>query len=115
MNYFREDEFNMDGKPCFEFMNPVILSAIDELRHIVGKPFRINSSYRDKKYNEYVGGSKHSQHLLGNAVDISTRGMNAEDKANLVREALNKGLSVGIYKTFIHLDCRASQSVLWWG
>jgi len=113
MQYFKEKEFTMGGEPCFDKMNPVLLKELDCLREYVGKSFIITSSYRDKEYNKKVNGHKNSQHILGNAVDLSTEHFKGKHKARLVSMALNSGLSVGVSKNFIHIDCRNTGSVVW--
>jgi uncharacterized protein YcbK (DUF882 family) len=113
MRYFKEEEFKMGTEVVFDKMNPTIITYLDTLRQYVNRSFTITSSYRDKEYNESVGGSSRSQHLNGNAVDISVNGWSGVDRAELVKIALNLGLSVGIAKTFIHVDCRASEQVIW--
>lgn len=115
MKYFKESEFNMGGEPCFDKMNPRILGALSTLRGYVNKPFIVKSSYRGEEYNELVGGSKNSQHLLGNAADISTVGWTGADKYNFITCATDLGLSIGIYKTFFHVDCRNTTPVMWTG
>ena len=113
MKYFKENEFKMGREPCFNKMNPYLIAQLDYLRKSVGKPFVITSSFRSEKYNKTTGGSKSSQHLLGNAVDISTKGFTGKDKACLVLRALDLELSVGVSKNFIHIDCRNTGSSLW--
>jgi len=113
MDYFKEREFNMGGEPCFDMMDSTILMSLDILRELVKRPFTITSSYRSISYNKKVGGAKHSQHRTGKAVDVSTYGWSSVDKAKLVLEALKMDLSVGIAKSFIHIDCRAGKPKIW--
>jgi hypothetical protein len=49
------------------------------LRTVYGKPIRVNSGYRCPKLNKAVGGSATSQHVLGQAADI-TGGNKSENK-----------------------------------
>jgi len=113
MKYFKESEFTMGGEPCFDKMNPILIEQLEYFRGFVKKPFVITSSYRTKEYNKKIGGAKKSQHLLGNAVDISTKGWGGKHKANLVYIAISNGLSVGVSKNFIHIDYRKADSSLW--
>ena len=115
MKYFKEKEFNMGGEIVFDKMNPVLLKALDEIREEVKNYLIINSSYRSAEYNKLIGGSERSQHLLGNAVDLKTTHLTGIEKYRLIKSAMEKGLSIGIYKTFIHIDCRNTQSVMWTG
>jgi hypothetical protein len=48
--------------------------VLQPLRNLYGKPIHINSGYRSEALNRAVGGSVNSQHILGQAVDISVGG-----------------------------------------
>jgi hypothetical protein len=60
-------------------MRKVAEECFEPLREWYGKPIRINSFYRSPDLNKAVGGSKTSQHTLGQAIDISA-GSNNENK-----------------------------------
>ena len=44
--------------------------VFEPLRNHFGVPIRVNSFFRSKKLNARVGGSKRSQHIKGQAIDI---------------------------------------------
>lgn len=115
MKHFKEEEFNMGGVPCFDKMNPNLIHELDLLRGYVNIPFKITSSYRDEEYNRSVGGGDNSQHLLGNAIDISTIGWTGVNKHEFLSRATEMNLSIGIYDTFFHIDYRNSRPVIWVG
>lgn len=50
----------------------LVENILDPLRSKYGKPIIVNSGFRNSKLNKLVGGSKTSQHLTGQAVDIQT-------------------------------------------
>lgn len=54
-------------------------NVLDPLREWYGKPITVNSGYRSPKLNTAVGGSKTSQHMKGEAADI-TAGSKEENK-----------------------------------
>ncbi|ABR46757.1 Peptidase M15A [Alkaliphilus metalliredigens QYMF] len=89
-----------------------VLKKLQELREQTGRPVLINSGYRTPSYNQQVGGSPRSQHLLGKAADIMVPGMELESLAR-VAEGIGFG-GIGIYRTFIHVDVR-SEKVRWKG
>jgi len=91
------------------------IDLIQELRDELNIRFRVNSFYRCKSHNQKVGGGTNSQHLYGRAMDISTEGWKWSQRAKLVKGALNKGLSVGIYRSFVHVDNRIGEQLLWYG
>lgn len=51
----------------------LIENVLDPLRESFGKPIYVNSGYRSKTLNTIVGGSITSQHLTGQAADITAR------------------------------------------
>lgn len=59
--------------------SPILQRNLEELRALLniirflhGKPIIINSWYRDQEHNKMVGGSATSQHLKGEAADITS-------------------------------------------
>jgi len=84
------------------------------LRDRVGVPFRITSGFRCTRHNEEIGGFPRSQHLAGNACDISTLGWKSEDLYRLLQEAITVGFKgIGIGYDFVHLDCRTGNPKMW--
>lgn len=107
MRYFQELEFKMGNEIVFDKMNTDFLELLDNLRECVSEPLHINSSYRSKTYNDLIGGSKNSQHLTGNAVDLHCD--NGTLRLKIIENALAIGLTVGIAKNFVHIDNRLKQ------
>jgi len=74
---------NIDNKPSQEIINALrdtCIKVIEPLRIAIGKPIRITSGYRSKELNKAIsGGSKTSQHCLGQAVDMQVNGVATED------------------------------------
>lgn len=54
-------------------LNPTLRRIIGEVAASFG-PVTVNSTCRGREHNARVGGSKHSQHLTGNAVDFRIAG-----------------------------------------
>lgn len=50
----------------------LVANVLDPIREIYGKPITVNCGYRSPKVNEAVGGVSNSQHLKGEAADITT-------------------------------------------
>lgn len=95
--------------PCCKKANfdPKLLELLQSLRDKVGFALTINSGYRCEKHNKEIGGSPHSQHLLGKAVDLSIKNLNGEQKHALLNAAFAQGFTgVGIYSNFLHFDVR---------
>ena len=56
-----------------EQLKPIALytaQRMEEVRSLLGKPIPISSWYRSPRLNAYIGGDKHSQHLIAQAVDF---------------------------------------------
>lgn len=81
---------------------PAALERLDQLR--VELPgVRINCGYRCPVHNARVGGAPLSQHKLGSAFDISTRGRYSRE--DVVKAAKSVGFTgFGLYNTFVHVD-----------
>lgn len=70
---------NTPSKDIEAKLQKLIEAVLDLLREWYGKPIRVNSGYRCEALNEAIGGSKTSQHCLGEAADI-TAGSKEENK-----------------------------------
>lgn len=52
-------------------LNDLVINVLDPLREAYGKPIRVTSGYRCPRLNEAVKGVKNSQHMKGQAADIT--------------------------------------------
>lgn len=100
-------------------------NALLDLRMSFGQPMKVNSCCRTLEHNRRVGGSTRSFHLTeGNplcsggtcAIDIAV----PDDSYRylLMDRAIRSGWSVGVYRTFLHLDLRQRYGQApksWWG
>ena len=73
----------------------------------------INSAYRTPEHNKSVGGVDNSQHLKGDAADVSLNNLpyDADSMEGIAEEIGFNG--IGKYNTFIHLDVRPSGQARW--
>ncbi len=94
----------------------VALAAMFEaVRARVGKPLRILSAYRTPEHNRRVGGARYSQHVEGQALDLKPpQGWTVAKLADVVREEPTV-VGLGVYPTFVHVDCRPGRRVVWRG
>ena len=83
------------------------------LRKKWGNPMIVTSCCRSKDHNSKVGGSPRSFHVYDHpyyntggtcAIDISCT--NSATRGQLIHLAWQEGWSIGVNKTFIHLDYR---------
>lgn len=70
---------NTPDADTLENLQFLVDNVLQPLRDMYGRPITVNSGYRCPKLNKAVGGSKTSQHMVGQAADI-TGGSKAENK-----------------------------------
>lgn len=58
----------------------LIEAVLDPLREWYGKPIIVNSGYRCEALNKAIGGAKSSQHMLGEAADITVGSKEENEK-----------------------------------
>ncbi len=63
---------NTPGEDVIANLTALVDNVLDPLREAYGKPITVNSGYRSTLLNRAVGGSTKSQHLRGEAADITT-------------------------------------------
>lgn len=63
---------NVPGENERESLEVLVLALLDPLREIWGAPIYVNSGYRSPELNKAVGGVSNSQHMKGQAADITT-------------------------------------------
>lgn len=75
----------------------------------------VNSAHRSAAHNAAVGGARGSQHVQGNAMDLATRGMTDQQKADALNAAMVGGATgIGAYASgALHVDTRATPAT--WG
>jgi uncharacterized protein YcbK (DUF882 family) len=95
---------------CAEtLVNEKLVQALQTLRDKLDRTVKIVSGYRCPKHNKAVGGAPGSQHLLGNAADISVQHITPGDLYDLVITIpafANGGIGVG--HGIFHVDVRSS-------
>jgi hypothetical protein len=97
----KSPEFTMDIQRRLE----LLAGRLQELRDEFGKPIYVTSGFRDTEHNERVGGATNSQHLLGNAADITSSDL--DNLWKIIKETWHYGW-INYYRTrnFIHVDIR---------
>jgi len=110
--FFRLEEFNCTHTNRNE-MDHEFLVNLDELREKVGFPFRITSGYRDATHPAEARKAEPGTgtHCQGIAADIAVS--NGFERMNIVHEAIKMGFSIGVARTFVHVDDRKTTPVMW--
>lgn len=107
---FKVAEFRCkDGSDEVKIDSDLVV-LLQQIRDYFAKPITINSAYRTASYNAQVGGSSHSQHVLGKAADIVVQGLTPLALAQYVEFTAAGG--IGLYTTFTHVDTRSNR-VCW--
>ncbi len=99
---FRPEEIASkgDGSILIHFSS---LDKLQAARTLAGKPFHINSGYRDPVYNARVGGAADSMHKKGQAFDISLAGFSKPELHGYLIKTGFTGFGLH-YSSFIHAD-----------
>lgn len=104
--HFTREEFACHDGCGFDTVNSELLDMLENLRKHFGKPIIINCGCRCDKHNAAVGGKPKSQHLLGNAADITVPGMTPKQVQDAFEKIYPKQHGMGRYPKFTHVDCR---------
>lgn len=66
--------------------------------------FSVTSAFRTKEQNDACNGSKNSQHLTGDAVDLKPVGFSVDDFILLVKNSSFTFDQLIKYRTFVHIS-----------
>lgn len=106
---FKVSEFACKDGSDVILINPYLIEVLEKIRNHFGKNIRINSGYRTPSYNSGLRSksknvAKTSQHMFGNAADITISGVTPKEIYNFVNSFHEGGL--GLYRNFVHVDVR---------
>ena len=62
---------NTPDQTTIEHLKALVSQILDPMRVFWGSPLYVNSGYRSRAVNAAVGGARNSQHVTGDAVDIT--------------------------------------------
>lgn len=83
----------IDNTPTDEIVTNLVAlceNVLEPLREIAKAPIKILSGYRCLELNTAVGGSKESQHMLGQAADLRIANQTVRDSFELIKGSLLK-------------------------
>lgn len=109
--HFHTSEFHCkDGtRVPHEYIPNVVYVALqlERLRYYLGNiTIHINSAYRSEKYNADVAGSRTSNHLTANAVDIRQQKYSNKEFYEKIKNSINNGVipagELIYYNNFVH-------------
>lgn len=80
---------NTPSQLVIDNLTALVDNVLDPLREAWGKPFKVNSGYRCRALNKAVGGVPASQHMLGQAADITGGSQEANRELYSLLKRLN--------------------------
>lgn len=84
-------------------MNPELMKFVEWLlRHNVH--FIVTSAFRTESQNEACNGSKTSQHLTGDAIDLKPINLSVDDFLSMIKGSPFKFDQLIKYRTFVHIS-----------
>lgn len=78
---------NMPDINSLDNMLNLIVNLLQPLRDKLKKPIIITSGYRCKELNDKIGGAANSQHLKGQAADITVSNMSTAELFNFIKSS----------------------------
>lgn len=87
-----------------ENIEALVEAVLDPAREKFGKPITVNSGYRCPRHNAAVGGVPNSQHMRGEAADVSAGSAQASREVGKIIEQLGKFDQLIYYPTFVHVS-----------
>ena len=108
--FFKLEDFDCQETGENE-MDVEFIKGLDHLRQTCGFPFVITSGFRSLEHSVEKKKSKGGTHTMGIAADIRVSG--GAQRMAIVKHASSLGMSVGVAKTFVHVDSRKSEQMCW--
>lgn len=109
--HFRVREFASKDGADKVLIDDDLVKLLENIREAAGgKAITINSGYRSPEHNKAVGGVSKSQHVKGTAADIVVADTDPLTVGQIAEYFLNTKGGIGVYKSFTHVDTRATRS-----
>lgn len=107
------EKYNINNKITKDLIRnnikELVFNVLQPLRDKINKPINISSGYRCLKLNEKVGGVPTSQHVMGQAADITVDDMTSYEIASVIIEMGLPFDQMGLYDDFIHISVSSRQ------
>tara|TARA_R100001369_G_scaffold11161_1_gene24536 strand:+ start:399 stop:737 length:339 start_codon:yes stop_codon:yes gene_type:complete len=110
MKYFKIEEFDCQ-ETGENAMDTGFLKVLEHLREVCDFPFTVTSGYRSKDHSIEKAKQNPGTHAQGIAADIKVSG--GAQRMAIVKHASALGMSVGVAKTFVHVDTRKTPAMCW--
>ena len=106
---FSREEFACKCGCGQDLVDAELITVLERLREWADAPITITSGNRCQIYNNKIGGSPSSQHLLSKAADIQVKGFTPREVYNILNRWYSDAYGIGQYITFVHIDVRAKK------
>lgn len=70
---------NTPDAAAVEALRRLCFNVLEPMRQLLGVPIFVNSGYRSAQVNRAVGGAAKSQHVKGEAADLSFKGLTVQE------------------------------------
>lgn len=84
-------------------MNPELMNFVEWLLHR-NVHFAVTSAFRTKEQNDACNGSRNSQHLTGDAIDLKPFELSIDEFISMIKDSSFKFDQLIKYRTFIHIS-----------
>lgn len=111
---FSKSEFSCHCGCGADSVSSELVNCLQLLRDDLNEPIHVLSGVRCEFHNHKVGGTRHSQHILGNAADIYINGITPAKLYQYLDGNDDKfgigGLGLYIEQGFVHVDVRKERA-----
>ncbi len=104
--YFKRAEFACKCGCGADTVDAELLRIVTDVREYFEESVIIRSGMRCPRHNGEIGGSRHSQHLLGKAADITVENVHADVVADYLQQTYPEQYGIGRYNGRTHIDVR---------
>lgn len=113
--HFKSQEFACKCGCGASEVNPKLIELLEQIREVTENPIVITSGRRCEAHNKACKGKPKSQHLYGNAADITCKGFTPRRLAQLIEKRFSAEVGgMGVYKNFVHVDVRETPTPIRW-
>lgn len=96
---------NVPSQEIIANLERVCFDLLEPLRAMFNAPIIISSGYRSVALNKAIGGAKNSQHIQGEAVDFTVKGMTVQEVYEVIKNSdLVYRQNIQEFSAWVHLS-----------
>ena len=96
---------NMPDIKSLDSMLNLIVYCLQPIREVLKKPMIISSGFRNQAVNQLVGGVSNSQHVKGQAVDFTVKGMTINQVISAIKSSgIEYDQLINEYNRWVHIS-----------